>query len=145
MFRKVLITNRGEIAVRILRACRELGISTVAAYSQADAESLPVRLADEAICVGAPPSAESYRHRANVISAARITGAEAIHPGYGFLAENADFAEECAATGLKFIGPPPQVIHSMGDKAMARVLMQEHGVPVVPGSEEVIQSEQDAL
>jgi acetyl-CoA carboxylase biotin carboxylase subunit len=145
MFRKVLIANRGEIAVRVIRACREAGLATVAIYSEADRSCLHARLADEAVCVGAAPSSESYRHRANIISAALITGADAIHPGYGFLAENADFAEECAATGLKFIGPTPQVIRIMGDKAIARALMQEHRVPVIPGSEEVIQSEQDAL
>lgn len=145
MFQKVLIANRGEIAVRVIRACRELGIATVAVYSEADRDCLHVRLADEALCVGAAPSAESYRHRANIISAALITHADAIHPGYGFLAENADFAEECTASGLKFIGPVPEVIRAMGDKAMARALMQEHGVPVIPGSEEVIQNEQDAL
>src|SRR5205823_5036228 len=123
----------------------EAGIATVAVYSEADADSLHVQLADEAICVGPGPSAESYRHRANIISAALITHADAIHPGYGFLAENADFAEECAATGLKFIGPPPEIIRIMGDKAMARAIMQEHQVPVIPGSEEVVQTEQDAL
>lgn len=145
MFQKVLIANRGEIALRVIRACRELGIATVAIYSEADRDCLHVRFADEAVCVGAAPSAESYRHRANIISAALITHADGIHPGYGFLAENADFAEECAATGLKFIGPSPEVIRAMGDKAMARALMQEHQVPVIPGSEEVIQTEQDAL
>jgi acetyl-CoA carboxylase biotin carboxylase subunit len=145
MFRKILIANRGEIAMRVIRACREAGIATVAVHSEADADCLHVQLADEAICVGAPPTSESYCHRANIISAALITGAEAIHPGYGFLAENADFAEECVACGLKFIGPPSEVIRAMGDKAMARALMQEHGVPVIPGSDEVVQNELDAL
>jgi acetyl-CoA carboxylase biotin carboxylase subunit len=145
MLRRVLIANRGEIAVRVIRACREAGLGTVAVYSQADAGALHTRLADTAICIGAPPAVESYMHRANVISAALISGADAIHPGYGFLAENGDFAEECQASGLKFVGPPPNVIRAMGDKALARALMQEHGVPVIPGSEDVIQNEQDAL
>lgn len=145
MFRRVLIANRGEIAVRVIRACREAGIATVAVYSEADAGALHTRLADVAICIGAPPAVESYMHRANVISAALISRADAIHPGYGFLSENGDFAEECQASGLKFVGPPPNVIRAMGDKALARALMQEHGVPVIPGSEDVIQNEQDAL
>ncbi len=145
MFRKILIANRGEIAVRIIRACRELGIQTVTVYSQADRESLPVRIADQAVCVGPAPTSESYTRRANIISAAQITGAEAIHPGYGFLAENADFAEECQASGLKFIGPAPEVIRIMGDKALARGLMQDHGIPIIPGSDEVLQNELDAL
>jgi acetyl-CoA carboxylase, biotin carboxylase subunit len=143
MFRKVLIANRGEIAVRIIRACRELDLATVAVYSQADEESLHTRMADEAVCVGPAPTRESYTHVANIISAALITGAEAIHPGYGFLAENASFAEACEACGLVFIGPRPDAINQMGDKAPARVLMADHGVPVVPGSG-VVQNEQDA-
>lgn len=144
MFRKVLIANRGEIAVRVIRACRELGIATVAVYSQADQDCLHAQLADEAVCVGPPPTRESYTNVANILSAALITGAEAIHPGYGFLSENASFAEACEACGLVFIGPLPEAILKMGDKATARAIMREHGVPVVPGSGDVIQSEQDA-
>lgn len=145
MFKKVLIANRGEIAVRVIRACRELGIATVAVYSQADEACLHTRLADEAVCIGPPPSGESYRNVANIISAALITGAEAIHPGYGFLAENASFAEACGACGLVFIGPLPEAINKMGDKATARAIMREHGVPIVPGSGSVMQEEQDAF
>ena len=145
MFRKVLIANRGEIAVRVIRACRELGISTVAVYSQADQDCLHTRMADEAVCVGPPPTRESYTNVANIISAALITGAEAIHPGYCFLAENASFAEACEACGLVFIGPPPNAIEQMGDKATARALMRRHGVPVVPGSGDILQNEQDSL
>jgi acetyl-CoA carboxylase biotin carboxylase subunit len=145
MFKKVLIANRGEIAVRVIRACRELGIATVAVYSQADQDCLHTRMADEAVCVGPPPTRESYTNVANIISAAIITGAEAIHPGYGFLAENPSFAEACEACGLVFIGPPPNAIEQMGDKATARALMQQHGVPVVPGSRDVLQTEQDSL
>jgi acetyl-CoA carboxylase biotin carboxylase subunit len=145
MFKKVLIANRGEIAVRVIRACRELGIATVAVYSQADQECLHTQIADEAVCVGPPPTRESYTNVANIISAALITGAEAIHPGYGFLSENASFAEACEACGLQFIGPHPDAIERMGDKATARALMRESGVPVVPGSGDVIQSEQDAF
>lgn len=144
MFKKVLIANRGEIAVRVIRACRELGISTVAVYSQADAECLHTRMADETVCVGPAPTRESYTHVANIISAALLTGAEAIHPGYGFLAENSSFAEACEACGLVFIGPRPAAIDSMGDKAKARALMMASGVPVVPGSGDVLQNEQDA-
>lgn len=145
MFKKILIANRGEIAVRVMRACRELGIATVAVYSQADQDSLHVRIADEAVCVGPPQTRESYTNVANIISAALITGAEAIHPGYGFLAENASFAEACEACGLVFIGPRPHAIEQMGDKATARALARANGVPVVPGSGDVLQSEQDAF
>jgi acetyl-CoA carboxylase biotin carboxylase subunit len=134
MFSKVLIANRGEIAVRIIRACRELDIATVAVYSQADQDCLHTRMADEAVCVGPGPTRESYTHIPNILSAAHITGAQAIHPGYGFLAENATFAEACEAHGLVFIGPPPDAIAAMGDKANARALAQENGVPIVPGS-----------
>jgi len=144
MFKKVLIANRGEIAVRVIRACRELGISTVAVYSTADQDCLHTQIADEAVCVGPPPTRESYTNVANIISAALITGAEAIHPGYGFLSENASFAEACEACGLQFIGPRPDAIEQMGDKATARAIMRESGVPVVPGSGDIIQSEQDA-
>jgi acetyl-CoA carboxylase biotin carboxylase subunit len=143
MFKKVLIANRGEIAVRVIRACRELGIPTVAVYSQADADALHTRMADEAVCVGPPPARDSYTHVANIISAALITGAEAVHPGYGFLAENSTFAEACEAHGLVFIGPSPDAIVRMGDKAMARALMRESGVPIVPGSGDVVESDQE--
>jgi acetyl-CoA carboxylase, biotin carboxylase subunit len=134
MFRKILIANRGEIALRVICACKELGIPTVAVYSQADQNSLHVRFADEAICIGPPASAESYLNIPAVISAAEITNAEAIHPGYGFLAESAYFAEVCEACGLTFIGPSPEVIKLMGDKDKARRTMQEAGLPIVPGS-----------
>lgn len=135
MFKKILIANRGEIALRIIRACRELGIQTVAVYSEADIDSLHVRFADEAICIGPARSAESYLDPKRIIAAAEITGAAAIHPGYGFLAENADFAEICSSCGLVFIGPPPSVIRGMGDKVQAKQTMRRAGVPVVPGSE----------
>ncbi len=135
MFKKILIANRGEIALRIIRACRELGIPTVAVYSQADADSLHVRFADEAVCIGPARSAESYLDPKRIIAAAEITGAEAIHPGYGYLAENADFAEICGSCGLVFIGPPPEAIRAMGDKVHAKQTMQVAGVPVIPGSE----------
>jgi acetyl-CoA carboxylase biotin carboxylase subunit len=120
MFKKILIANRGEIAVRIIRAARELGVSTVAVYSEADRESLHVKLADEAVCIGPASSTDSYLRIANIISAAQITGAEAIHPGYGFLAENASFAKICAQNKIEFIGPRPEIINMMGDKATAR-------------------------
>jgi acetyl-CoA carboxylase, biotin carboxylase subunit len=134
MFRKILIANRGEIALRIICACRELGIPTVAVYSQADQHSLHVRFADEAVCIGPPPSSESYLNIPAVISAAEITNADAIHPGYGFLAESAYFAEVCEACGLTFIGPAPEVIRLMGDKERARTAMKEAGLPIVPGT-----------
>jgi acetyl-CoA carboxylase biotin carboxylase subunit len=134
MFRKILIANRGEIALRVICACRELGIPTVAVYSQADQNSLHVRFADEAVCIGPPPSTESYLNIPAVISAAEITNADAIHPGYGFLAESAYFAEVCEACGLTFIGPAPEVIRLMGNKEMARKAMQEAGLPIVPGT-----------
>jgi acetyl-CoA carboxylase biotin carboxylase subunit len=134
MFSKVLIANRGEIALRVIRACRELGISTVAVYSEADRESLHVRFADDDVCIGPPPSRLSYLRIPALIAAAEITGADAIHPGYGFLAESAEFAETCAASNVTFIGPTPQQIRLMGDKAAARKLAQELGIPVVPGS-----------
>lgn len=135
MFNKVLVANRGEIALRVIRACKEMGISTVAVYSEADAEALHVRFADQAVCIGPPPSAKSYLDYRNVIAAAEITGADAIHPGYGFLAENAEFAEVCADNGLTFIGPSPDAIRRMGDKALAKKTMRDAGVPVTPGSE----------
>jgi acetyl-CoA carboxylase biotin carboxylase subunit len=134
MFRKVLIANRGEIALRIVRACRELGVHSVIAYSEADRDSLAVRLADERICIGPGPSAKSYLNIPNIISAALITGAEAIHPGYGFLSENASFAEFCADCRLVFIGPTPSAIAQMGDKVAARQTMAKAGLPVLPGT-----------
>ena len=135
MFDKVLIANRGEIALRIHRACREMGIHTVAVHSTADENAMHVRLADESVCIGPAPSAQSYLNIPNIVSAAMITGAEAIHPGYGFLSENADFAEIVEAHGLAFIGPSPQHIQTMGDKVAAKQTMIEAGVPVVPGSD----------
>ncbi len=144
MFRKILIANRGEIALRIIWACRELGIRTVAVYSTADADSLHVRFADEEVCIGPPRNDQSYLNISSVISAAEITDAEAIHPGYGFLAESAHFAEVCRECGLTFIGPGPDVIRLMGDKAQARRTMIEGGVPVVPGSEGVVEDIESA-
>ncbi|GBQ93618.1 acetyl-CoA carboxylase biotin carboxylase subunit [Asaia krungthepensis] len=135
MFSKILIANRGEIALRILRACRELGIATVAVHSTADADAMHVRLADEAVCIGPPSSRESYLNVAAILSAATITGAEAIHPGYGFLSENADFAETVEEHGFVFIGPTAHHIRTMGDKIMAKTTMRELGVPLVPGSD----------
>ncbi len=137
MFHKILIANRGEIALRIICACKDLDIPTVAVYSTADQNSLHVRFADEAVCIGPPPSAESYLNIPAVISAAEITNADAIHPGYGFLAESAYFAEVCEGCGLTFIGPSPEVIRLMGNKEMARKVMHEAGVPIVPGSEKI--------
>jgi acetyl-CoA carboxylase biotin carboxylase subunit len=133
--KKILIANRGEIALRIIRACKELGIKTVAVYSDADADSLHVRFADEAVCIGPGPSRESYLNIPRIISAAEVTNAEAIHPGYGFLAENAHFAEICASCNLKFIGPSPEMITAMGDKSLAKETMRRAGVPTIPGSE----------
>ena len=137
MFRKVLIANRGEIALRVIRACRELGIRTVAVYSEADRESLHVRFADEDVCIGPPQARESYLNIPRIIASAEVTGADAIHPGYGFLAENAEFSEICAASELTFIGPTPQQIRLMGDKAAARRTMKEVGVPIVPGTDAI--------
>ncbi|MFN0150732.1 MAG: acetyl-CoA carboxylase biotin carboxylase subunit [bacterium] len=145
MFKKVLIANRGEIALRVLRACRELGIESVAVYSQEDADALHVRFADEDICIGPPPSADSYLNIPRIISAAEVANAEAIHPGYGFLAENPEFAEVCESCGIKFIGPSAKAIRQMGDKATARRVMQEAGVPVVPGSDGEVSGEEEAL
>ena len=135
MFSKILIANRGEIALRIIRACRELGVRTVAAYSEADVDSLPVTLADERVCIGPPPSAKSYLNKERIISAAKETGAEAVHPGYGYLAENESFALACEAAGLVFIGPSPDNLRLAGDKIMAKRIMKEAGVPVIPGSD----------
>ena len=145
MFKKVLIANRGEIALRVIRVCRELGVKTVAVYSEADRFSLHVKFADEAVCIGPAPSRESYLHIPRLISAAEITNADAIHPGYGFLAENAQFAEICESQGVKFIGPSPEAITGMGDKALAKDTMRKAGVPVVPGSDGVVKEIKEGL
>lgn len=145
MIRKVLVANRGEIAVRIIRACQELGIRTVAAYSTADRDSLAVRLADEAVCIGPPPPAKSYLNAPALISAALVSGCDAIHPGYGFLSENPYFAEMCADCKLTFIGPPPEPIRLMGDKAIGRETMRKAGVPTVPGSDGEVRSLEEAI
>ena len=145
MFNKVLIANRGEIALRVIRACKELGIKTLAVYSEADVDSLHVQLADQAVCIGPAPSAQSYLKIDRIISAAEIGNVDAIHPGYGFLAENAHFAEVCASCNIKFIGPPPSAIRSMGDKNAARASARAAGVPVTPGSDGLVENEQDAL
>src|SRR3979490_1640298 len=145
MFKKILIANRGEVALRIIYACRELGIKTVAVYSEADEHSLHVRFADEDVCIGPARSANSLRNVPAVISAAEITGADAIHPGYGFLAEIAYLAEVCEACHIRFIGPDPQVIRLMGDKARARRVMKKAGVPILPGSDGPIDNEEKAL
>ena len=144
MFRKILIANRGEIALRIICACKELGIKTVAVYSEADRLSLHVRFADEAICIGPPPASESYLNIPHIISAAEVTGADAIHPGYGFLAESASFAEVCETSGISFIGPRPDIIRLMGEKDRARAEMARLGVPVLPGSDGVLRTEEEA-
>ncbi|MDP3148120.1 MAG: acetyl-CoA carboxylase biotin carboxylase subunit [Ignavibacteria bacterium] len=138
MFKKILIANRGEIALRIIRTCKELGIKTVAVYSEADKNSLHVTFADEAVCIGPALSKDSYLKIPTIISAAQITGAEAIHPGYGFLAENANFSEICAESGIKFIGPSPDMINMMGNKANAKETMRRNGVPVIPGSDGIV-------
>jgi acetyl-CoA carboxylase biotin carboxylase subunit len=145
MFRKVLVANRGEIALRVINACRELGIRTVAIYSEADRNSLHVRFADEAICIGPPRPADSYLNVPAVISAAEIANVDAIHPGYGLLSENANFAEVCRASNIKFIGPPPEVTRLMGEKEKARQAMKKAKVPILPGSDGVVASEEDAL
>jgi len=145
MFEKILIANRGEVAVRIIRACKELGIRTVAIYSEADRDSLHVQLADEAVCVGPGPSSESYLNIPRIIAAVEITDAEAIHPGYGFLAENAHFAEICESCGITFIGPPADVIRLMGDKAAARETIRRAGVPIVRGTRGPVGSQEEAL
>jgi acetyl-CoA carboxylase biotin carboxylase subunit len=145
VFKKILIANRGEIALRIIRACKEMGIKTVAVHSTADANSLHVRFADESVCIGPPKSSDSYLHVPSIISAAEITDTEAIHPGYGFLAENASFAEVCNSTGIRFIGPSPDSIKLMGDKAKARETAQKAGVPVLPGSNGVVTEENSAI
>ncbi|MGN6475673.1 MAG: acetyl-CoA carboxylase biotin carboxylase subunit [Flavipsychrobacter sp.] len=145
MFKKILIANRGEIALRVIRTCREMGIKTVAVYSTADKESLHVRFADEAVCIGKPQSADSYLNIPHIMAAAEITNADAIHPGYGFLAENAGFSEICAQYGIKFIGPTPDMIRAMGDKITAKETMIKAGVPVIPGSEGLLQSLEEAM
>ena len=145
MFKKVLIANRGEIALRIIRACRELRVQTVAVYSEADRESLHVRFADEDVCIGPASATESYLNIPRIIAAAEVTGAEAIHPGYGFLAENAEFSEICARSGLTFIGPTPEQIRLMGDKATARETMMKTGVPTVPGSDGIVPTLEEAI
>ncbi len=144
MFRKVLVANRGEIAVRVIRACRELGIRTVAVYSEADRDSLHVRLADEAFCVGPPPAADSYLNVPNILSTAELLGVDAIHPGYGFLSEDPRFAEICRDAKITFIGPPPEAMEAVGNKARAREIAQRVGVPVVPGSPGPVRNEREA-
>ena len=144
MFKKILIANRGEIALRVICACKELGIRTVAIYSEADRNSLPVRFADEAICIGPPQLAQSYLNIPAVISAAEIANVEAVHPGYGLLAENANFAEVCETSGIKFIGPRPEVTRLMGEKEKARAAMKKAGVPILPGSDGIIASDGEA-
>jgi acetyl-CoA carboxylase, biotin carboxylase subunit len=145
MFKKILIANRGEIALRVICACKELGIPTVAIYSEADRHSLPVRFADEAICIGPPQLAQSYLNIPAVISAAEIANVDAVHPGYGLLAENANFAEVCETSGIKFIGPRPEVTRLMGEKEKARSAMKRAGVPILPGSDGIIASEGEAI
>ena len=145
MFEKILIANRGEIALRIIRACKEMGVRSVAVYSEADAESLHVAMADEAICIGPASSTESYLKVANIISAAEVTDVDAIHPGYGFLAENAHFAEICESCNITFIGPSPDLIRNMGDKAIARDTMKAAGVPITPGSDGILATKEDAI
>jgi acetyl-CoA carboxylase, biotin carboxylase subunit len=145
LFDKILIANRGEIALRIIRTCKELGIKTVAIYSEADRDALHVTFADEAVCIGPPPSKDSYLKIPLIISAAQITGADAIHPGYGFLAENANFSEICGESNIKFIGPSPDMIRAMGDKAFAKETMKKTGVPVVPGSDGKIKDKSDGI
>ncbi len=144
MFKKILIANRGEIALRVIRTCREMGIKTVAVYSTADKDSLHVKFADEAVCIGKPASADSYLNMAHIMAAAEITNADAIHPGYGFLAENAKFAKICGDHGIKFIGPKPEMIDAMGDKITAKETMIKAGVPVVPGGGGLLQSIEEA-
>ncbi|WP_026769317.1 acetyl-CoA carboxylase biotin carboxylase subunit [Asinibacterium sp. OR53] len=144
MFKKVLIANRGEIALRVIRTCREMGIKTVAVYSTADKDSLHVRFADEAVCIGKPQSADSYLNIPHIMAAAEITNADAVHPGYGFLAENARFSQICADHGIKFIGPTPEMINKMGDKITAKDTMIKAGVPVVPGGEGLLESPEQA-
>src|SRR5476649_978553 len=145
MFDKVLIANRGEIALRVIRACKELGIKTVAVYSTADADSLPVQVADEAICIGGPASADSYLKIDRIISAAEIADVDAIHPGYGFLSENAHFADVCESCNIRFIGPSSRAMNALEDKASSRALAKRAGVQTPPGSEGAVENEQAAL
>src|SRR5688572_28618004 len=145
MFKKVLIANRGEIALRVICACKEMGIKTVAIFSEADRHALHVRFADEAICIGPPKSSDSYLKIPSVISAAELSNADAIHPGYGFLSESADFAEVCEASKIKFIGPSSESIRMMGDKARAREEMGKLGLPLLPGSNGAVKTEEEAL
>src|SRR5690606_12496421 len=144
MFKKILIANRGEIALRVIRTCREMGIQTVAVYSTADADSLHVRFADEAVCIGKPQSSDSYLNIPRIMAAAEITNADAIHPGYGFLAENAEFADICTDYGIKFIGPTSEMMRLMGDKITAKDTMIKAGVPVIPGSEGLLKDAEEA-
>ena len=144
MFRKILIANRGEIALRVIRTCKEMGIKTVAVYSTADAESLHVKFADEAVCIGPPPSTDSYLKMSNIIAAAEITNADAIHPGYGFLSENAKFSKLCEEHEIKFIGATAEMINQMGDKASAKATMIAADVPCIPGSEGILDSYEEA-
>ncbi len=145
MFKKILIANRGEIALRVIRTCKEMGIPSVAVYSTADKESLHVRFADEAVCIGPPAGSESYLNIPSIIAAAEITNTDAIHPGYGFLSENAKFSRICSENGIKFIGPSPEMIEKMGDKSTAKATMKEAGVPTVPGSEGLLESYEQAV
>ena len=143
MFKKILIANRGEIALRIIRTAREMGIKTVAVYSTADRDSLHVRFADEAVCIGPPPSQLSYLSIPNIIAAAEITNSDAIHPGYGFLSENAKFSQVCRDHGIKFIGASPEMINAMGDKSNAKATMKKAGVPVIPGSDGLLKDAEE--
>src|SRR3989454_5870587 len=145
MFEKILVANRGEIAVRIIRACKELNVRTVAVYSEVDANSMHVQLADEAICIGKAAASESYLRIDRIISAAEITDVDAIHPGYGFLAENAHFAEVCESCNIRFIGPNSRAMNALEDKAVSRALAKKAGVPIPPGSDGMVDNEQDAL
>src|ERR1041385_8996765 len=143
MFKKILIANRGEVALRVIRTCREMGIKTVAVYSTADKDSLHVKFADEAVCIGPPPSKDSYLNMASIMAAAEITNADAIHPGYGFPSENAKFSEICRQNKIKFIGASPDMINKMGDKSSAKATMTAAGVPCVPGSAGLLDSPED--
>ena len=144
MYKKILIANRGEIALRVIRACHELGLKSVAVYSTVDKDSLHVKFADEAICIGPPDSRDSYLNIPNIISAGEITNADAIHPGYGFLAENADFSNICKENGFSFIGPTGDIINAMGDKAQAKKTMKSAGLPIIPGNEGILNSVNEA-